>query len=152
MAEDLGAWPPEQATVLLEALKKAGLSPQAKRTREGIAVSVPDDQADEAQRQLVANMDAIARAARTEPTPLKRPQRRKRPTSGSYGKRVSDPDRAPLTSERLIRIGRPTILVLIGLLIAAIIPQLRLFVIALTVAAIVYLVGKQAQRDRGDGP
>lgn len=150
MAEDLGAWPPEQATVLLEALKKAGLSPEAKRTREGIAVTVPDEQAEEAQRQLVANMDAIASAARADPARPQRRKERKQPTSGSYGRRVSDPDRQPLTSERMTRMARPLSLVLIGLLLAAMVPGLRLLVVVATVAGVVYLIGKQAQRDRGD--
>lgn len=149
MAEDLGAWPAEQATVLLETLKKAGLTPEAKRTREGISVTVPDDQADEAQRQLVANMDAIASAARGEPRP-QRKRTRKRTTTGTYGRRVSDPDRPALTSQRMTRIARPLSLVLLGLLLAALVPQLRLLVVVATVAGVVYLIGKQTQRERGD--
>lgn len=150
MAEDLGAWPPEQATVLLEALKKAGLTPQAKRTRDGVAVTVPDDQAEEAQRQLVANMDAIARAARAEPRPQQK-KTRKRTTSGAYGRRVSDPDRPALTSQRMSRMARPLSLVLLGLLLAAIVPpSMRLLIVVATVAGVVYLIGKQAQKERGD--
>lgn len=150
MAEDLGAWPPEQATVLLETLNRAGLTPQAKRTREGITVTVPDDQADEAQRQLVANMDAIARAARAEPKPPRRRSRRGTEHHPSAGGR-SDADERPLTSQRMLRIARPLSLVLVGLLLATVVSgPLRLLVVVATVAGIVYLSGRQAQRDGDD--
>jgi lipase chaperone LimK len=39
VAEELGTWPAEQATVLLEVLQQAGLNPTATRTREGILVT-----------------------------------------------------------------------------------------------------------------
>jgi hypothetical protein len=149
VAEDLGAWPAEQATVLVETLRKAGLSPQAKRTREGIAVSVPDDQAEEAQRQLVANMDAIASAARPEPK-AQRKRTRKQTTSSAYGRKVSDPDRPALTSQKMTRMARPMSLLLIGLLLAAVLEQLRLLIVVATVAGVVYLIGKQTQREGGD--
>jgi hypothetical protein len=65
VAKDLGTWPPEQATVLVQVLQRANLTPEAKRTRDGILVTVPDDQADVAVRALADNMDAIADAARS---------------------------------------------------------------------------------------
>lgn len=141
MAEDLGTWAPEQATVLLEALQQAGLDPEAKRTREGILVTVPDDQADEAHHTLVANMDAIARAARA---PVGVPKRRQR-TRSTEG-RSDGGDRRP-PSARLGGLTLPLVLVLVGALIAGVIPALRLPVLVFTIAGVVYLVGKKAQRD-----
>ncbi len=67
MAKDLGTWPPEQATVLVQVLQGAGLAPDAKRKRAGIVVTVPDEQADVAVRTLAANMDAIAASAPASP-------------------------------------------------------------------------------------
>lgn len=151
MAEDLGAWPPEQATVLLEVLKQAGLTPQAKRTRDGILVTVPDDDAEEAQRQLVANMDAIASAARAEPRAPRRVARKKTPPAGNYGRKVSNPDRPALTSQKMTRMARPLGIVLIGLMLATIVRLPSIVIVPLTVAAVIYVVGKQAQNDRGDG-
>jgi hypothetical protein len=145
VAEDLGTWAPEQATVLLEALQQAGLSPEAKRSREGILVTVPDEEADEAHRTLVANMDAIARAARS---PVGSRGRRQRP---ARTERSSDGgEERKLTTQRLTGFARPLALVLLGSLIAAAVPALRLPVIVATIAAVVYLVGKQAQREQDD--
>lgn len=64
MAADLGTWPAEQATVLLEVLQAGGLHPDARRSRGEVHVTVPDDEGDKAHATLVANMDRIAQAAR----------------------------------------------------------------------------------------
>jgi hypothetical protein len=64
VAADLGTWPAEQATVLLEVLHTAGLHPEARRGRDGVHVTVPDDEGDRAHATLVAHMDTIAKAAR----------------------------------------------------------------------------------------
>ena len=148
MAEDMGTWPPEQARVLLEALQKAGLSPKARRTRDGIAVTVGDAEADEAHRTLVANMDAIAQAART-------PQQPRRPRTRSSGPQRQTPER-PLASERLGSMSRPLIILVVGMILALIAPApLKLPVIVFTIAGLVYVLGKQAQRgddDLGRGP
>ncbi len=138
MAEDLGSWPPEQATVLLEALTKAGLSPKAKRTRQGVVVTVSDDEADQAHRTLVANMDAIARAAR--PAPPARGRRQTPPARESSAER-------PLTSQRLTTLARPLGVLIVGLMLAAVIPPLRLPIVVFTVAAMIYLIGKQQPPD-----
>ena len=146
MAADMGTWPPEQATVLYQVLQDAGLSPQAKRTREGVKVTVDDDEADRAHQTLVANMDAIARAARP-PAPKPGPRRRTQP--GPTEDRPSR-DGAPLASQRLQRVSRPLGLLLIGLVLATVIRPLAVPIVVFTVAGVVYLLGKQTQAENGD--
>jgi hypothetical protein len=150
VAGDLGPWPPEQATVLVDVLQRAGLTPEAKRTREGIQVRVPDEQADQAHQILVANMDVIAQAART---PRERgSRRRQRPGPKEAPGRASS-DGPPLTSERLLRIARPLGLLIIGLFLALVLRgPLTLPLIVFTVAGVIYLLGKQTQRDGQDEP
>jgi hypothetical protein len=138
VAEDLGTWPPEQAAVLLEALAKAGITPRAKRTRQGVVVTVDDTEAADAHRTLLENMDAIARAARRPATgPRRQPRIASTPSDGSR----------PLTSQRLSGMARPLGIVLLGLLVATLVPPLRLPVIVFTVAALVYVLGRQAPDD-----
>lgn len=139
MAEELGIWPSEQATVLVQALTKAGLAPQAKRTRKGVVVTVPDDQAGKAHETLVANMDAIARAARRPSVPRPQPRTRQGATEGT---------RRPMTSERMNTLARPLGLLLIGMLLAAVIRPLSVPIMVFTLAGIIYLLGKQAPDDR----
>lgn len=139
MAEDLGTWPPEQATVLVQALAQAGLSPQAKRTRKGVIVTVPDEQAATAHQTLVANMDAIARAARRQATGTAQ----KRPTQ--TGK--ESPAR-PMASERMNALARPLGLLMVGLLLSAVIRPLSIPIMVFTIAGIIYLLGKQTPDDR----
>ena len=150
MAEELGTWPAEQATVLLEVLQKAGLSPDAKRTRDGVLVTVPEDQADEANRQLVANMDAIAKAARQPKSDGPRPAgRRPRPVKGAD----NEPEKGQqgqLGSERMMRIAKPLGLVLLALLLLGIVRNP--IVVILVVAVLVYVLGKRAQQQGGDDP
>jgi len=148
VAEEIGTWPAEQATVLLEVLNKAGLSPEAKRTREGIVVTVPDDQAAEANRQLVANMDRIAQAAR-QPRPSAGGQRRRpRPVKGADAEHHSSPQ--ALASERLLRLARPLGLLIIAMLLFAVIRHP--LVVAVVLGALIYVVGKRAQQDGDDPP
>jgi len=150
VAEELGTWPPEQATVLLEVLQKAGLSPQAKRTRDGVVVTVSGDESDEAHRQLVANMDAIARAARQpRPSGPRAGSRRPRPVKGADNPDSGDRQRA-LASERMSKLARPLGLVLIVLLVLFTIGSRSPWFAILAVGAIVYIVGKRAQ-DGGEG-
>lgn len=137
MAEDLGTWPPEQATVLFEALANAGLNPHGRRTRHGVVVTVPDDEADQAHQTLVQNMDAIARAARAaQPAPAKKLTRRD-----------DDVPTGRLTTERLGALARPLGILIVGMMIAAIVPPLRLPVIIFTVAGIIYVIGRQPRDD-----
>jgi hypothetical protein len=147
VAEDLGTWPPEQATVLVEALQQAGLAPEAKRTREGILVTVPDEQSDEAHRTLVANMDAIARAARPQAPPGGR-RRRPRPTPERRST-TSETEGGALSSERMLRLARPIGLLLVALMLAAVVRNPIVIVLAL--AALVYWLGRQAQQRGDDG-
>jgi hypothetical protein len=119
VAEDLGTWSPEQATVLLEVLARAGLSPKARRTRRGVVVTVEDHEADRAHQTLLEHMDTIANAARPPKAPA-------RPTQRARGQ--SDSTMRPLPTQRLQTLARPLGILLIALLIAAIIPPLRLVV------------------------
>lgn len=149
MAEELGTWPAEQATVLLEVLQKAGLSPQAKRTREGVLVTVSDDESDEAHRQLVANMDAIARAARQpKPSGPRTGSRRPRPVKGADNPDSSDRQRQ-LASEKMTRLARPLGLALIALLVFGAAGLRNPVIAVIAVGAVVYVLGKRAQA-RGD--
>lgn len=158
MAADLGTWPAEQATVLLEVLHAAGLSPDARRGREGVHVTVPDDEGDRANATLVAQMDTIARAARPAPPPKgrrlravedppgQRPARRPDRGRARPGRADRRPQRAG-TASQARRFGRPTVILGIAFVVAVLVPQARTIVLAVAVAATVWLLGKQAQRD-----
>jgi hypothetical protein len=143
VAADLGPWPPEQATVLVDVLQRAGLQPEAKRTRDGIHVSVPDEQGDQAHQILVANMDVIARAARPAHERGAKRRARSRPASGS-DRRAQDPG---LATDRLRSLGAPLGVLLVGLFLAMVIRPLMLPLLVGTVAGVIYLLGKQTQRD-----
>jgi hypothetical protein len=145
VAEDLGTWPPEQARVLLDALQQAGLSPKARRTREGISVTVEDAEADEAHRTLVANMDAIAQAARGS-------QQQRRAKTRSSGPQGAPSDKRPLASERFGSLSRPLMILVIGAILALLIAPLRLPIMIFTIAALVYVLGKQVQDGDGNDP
>jgi hypothetical protein len=145
VAEDLGTWPPEQARVLLDALQQAGLSPKARRTREGISVTVDDAEADEAHRTLVANMDAIARAARGS-------QQQRKARTRATGPERGGSDKRSLTSERFGSLSRPLMILVIGAILALIIAPLRLPIMIFTIAALVYVLGKQVQDGGSEDP
>ncbi|GGI07279.1 hypothetical protein [Egicoccus halophilus] len=150
MASDLGAWPAEQATVLVEVLQRDGLQPEAKRTREGILVTVPDEQSDQAHQVLAANMDVIAQAARPRGPGARR---RGRSTARPSPQPRREPDRdtdARLTSERLLRAGPVIVLLLVALLVAGLVRQLAFPIILGAVIAGVWLLGKQTQREQDD--
>jgi hypothetical protein len=155
LAGDLGPWPPEQATVLVDVLQRAGLTPEAKRTREGVQVRVPDDEADQAHKILVANMDVIAQAARgsrnTRGQQDRGARRRPRPRGTGENRTSEQNGPAQLASERLTRLARPLGLLIIGLMLALLIRPLTLPLLIFTVAGVIYLLGKQTQRD-GDDP
>lgn len=149
MAEDLGTWPPEQATVLLEVLGEAGLTPDAKRTREGILVTVPDDQSDEAHRQLVSNMDRIARAARqTRGQTPRSAVRRPRPVKGAD---PSPSPGGPGASGQMERAMRPLGLVLLGLILLLVVGRASPVAAFVGLGVLVYLIGKRIQQ-QGGGP
>lgn len=155
MAADLGTWPAEQATVLLEVLHTAGLHPEARRGRDGVHVTVPDDEGDRAHATLVAQMDTIAKAARPSSGPRGRRLRAVEDPPGTKPKR-SRPAKKPAaaarkpqragTSARSRRFGRPAALAAVGFVLAVIIgPPTATFVLAVTVGAVVWLLGKEAQ-------
>ncbi|MFA9445704.1 hypothetical protein [Egicoccus sp. AB-alg6-2] len=155
MASDLGAWPAEQASVLLEVLQRDGLTPEAKRTREGIHVLVPDGQSDQAHQVLAANMDVIARAARpgggtargrrgrrkTDPTP--------RPASRG-GSRRHEEASPRLASERLMRAGPAIALFLVALLVAGFLPGLAFPILVIGAFVGIWLLGKRTMDDRDE--
>jgi hypothetical protein len=144
LAEDLGTWPPAQATVLVEVLQKAGITPQTRRTRDGIEVTVEDADSDQAHATLVANMDAIARAARS--TGQEGGRRRPRSAPSRPQARDASTSERPLTAQRLMRFGRPLAILVAGLMVSVVMPHpvLRLLVIAAAVAAMVWLLGKES--------
>lgn len=151
MAEDLGTWPPEQATVLLDVLQKAGIDAKAKRTREGVLVTVQDDQADDAHRTLVSNMDAIAKAARSASPPRGRP---KKAATERRGPRVPTPSSSSSGGDGTSRFGslsRPLIILIIGLVLATLIRGLMVPILVFTLAAVIYTLGKQTQADDDGG-
>ncbi len=148
MAADLGTWPPEQATVLLEVLQEAGLSPEARRSRDGVQVTVADEEADRAHQTLVANMDTIARAARAR-TGQDRSRRRAR-SAPAPNRRSGDDQGQPLASQRLKHLARPLGVLVIGLLLATLIRPLALPIVVFTIAGVVYLLGRQTQTEDDD--
>ncbi len=156
MSADLGTWPAEQATVLLEVLTEAGLHPDANRTRDGVRVQVPDDESDQAQTTLVGAMDRIARAARPVAIDGGRSDRSRskgrsaRRSARAEASRPREKDRT-LISERMLRLAIPISLVLIGLLVAALVPSLQLPIVIVVVVGLIYVLGRQSQRDDGSG-
>jgi len=145
VAKDLGTWPSEQATVLVQVLQRANLTPDAKRTKGGIAVTVPDEQADVAVRALADNMDAIADAARS------RTEARKRRTQETRRRDAATPGAGRLTSERMTSAARPIAILLVSLLVLSTIARVSPLLALIGVGVAVYLLGKKAQDGMG-GP
>jgi hypothetical protein len=151
VAKDLGTWPPEQATVLVQVLQRANLTPDAKRTREGILVTVPDDQADVAVRALADNMDAIADAARSREEARRR---RAREARGRQPKSQGLPAEGALTTERLRSAARPIVMLLVGLLVLSTVARVSPVLALVGVGVGVYLLGRRTQEgeDGTGGP
>lgn len=147
VAKDLGTWPPEQATVLVQVLQRANLTPEARRTKDGILVTVPDDQADVAVRALADNMDAIADAARSRAEARRRRAREGRSGGQRGSGRSSEP---ALTTERLRSAARPIAMLLVGLLVLSTLARVSPLLALIGVGIGVYLLGKRAQ-DGQDG-
>ena len=147
VAKDLGTWPPEQATVLVQVLQRANLTPDAKRTREGILVTVPDDQADVAVRALADNMDAIADAARSRAEARRRRAREAGARTARESGRSGDPQ---LTTERLRGAARPIAILLVGLLVLSTVARVSPLLALIGVGVGIYLLGRRAQ-DGQDG-
>lgn len=164
MATDLGTWPAEQATVLLEVLQAGGLHPEARRTRGEVHVSVPEAEGDKAHATLVANMDRIASAARPAKPSGGRGNRKLRAVEGGKadkgkGRAKGEPSRkAASPSGRSARAsgsssdpGRSIVLAIavVGFGVAVLAsasggsPAFPLF---LMTAALVWTLGKRAER------
>lgn len=144
VAKDLGTWPPEQATVLVQVLQRANLAPDARRTRAGIVVTVPDDQADVAVRTLAENMDAIADAARSRTE-----ARRRRAREARQAGAARRGEGGTLPTERLLGAARPIVLLLVGLLVLSAVARISPLLALVGVGLGVYLLGR---RQEGDGP
>jgi len=147
VAKDLGTWPPEQATVLVQVLQRANLTPDAKRTREGILVTVPEEQADVAVRAIADNMDTIADAARSRAEARRRRAREQGPRTGRGGGRAVDPQ---LTSERMRSAARPMAVLLVGLLVLSAVARVNALLALIGVGVGIYLLGRRVQ-DGQDG-
>lgn len=150
MAKDLGTWPPEQATVLVQVLQRADLTPDARRTRAGIVVTVPDAQADVAVRALAENMDAIADAARSRAEAKQRRTREARRAERGAREGSDRPASDRLPTERLLAAARPIALLLVALLVLGAVARVSTFLALVGVGVGVYLLGRRAQD--GDGP
>jgi len=148
VAKDLGTWPPEQATVLIQVLQRASLSPEAKRTREGIVVTVPDDQADVAVRALADNMDAIADAARSR---AEARRRRAREVRGDTPGRTKGVGATQLPTERLRGMARPLAILLVGLLVLSTVARVSPVLALIGVGVGIYLLGRRTQDGDGAG-
>jgi biopolymer transport protein ExbB/TolQ len=141
VAKDLGTWPSEQATVLVQVLQRANVTPETKRTREGIVVTVPDEQADVAVRALTDNMDAIADAARSRAEARRRRDRAQR----SSGRESVGSGGPQLTSERIRGAARPIAILLVGLLVLSTVARVSPLLALLGVGFGIYLLGRRAQ-------
>ncbi len=161
MSADLGTWPAEQATVLLEVLQAGGLHPDARRVRGEVHVTVPEDEGDKAHATLVANMDRIAQAARpskpqgsrggrklraidggASDRPKKRsPSREKRSPSAKPSRSApgaSDPGRSTAAVIAVVGFGTAFASALAG--------GSPAFPLALMTGALVWVLGKRAER------
>jgi hypothetical protein len=165
VAADLGTWPAEQATVLLEVLHASGLNPEARRGRDGVHVTVPDEEGDRAHATLVAQMDTIARAARPSP-PTRgrrlravdspesgRPTKRAKPSRPKGGK---DPSRRSAArahpsggGDRVKRLSSPVAIAVLGFGAAFVLAaggENPTFPLALMTGGLVWVLGKRAER------
>lgn len=163
MAADLGTWPAEQATVLLEVLHTAGLHPKAQRTRGEVHVTVPDEEGDRAHATLVAQMDTIAKAARpARPARGAGPPRTRRlravespePTGRaakpSRGRAAGGPKRAGVSRPASGgRAAAPAAIAVTGFAAAFAAPVIGTsptFPLVVMTGALVWVLGKRAQR------
>jgi hypothetical protein len=146
VAKDLGTWPPEQATVLVQVLQRAHLNPSARRTKEGIVVTVPDEEGATAMREMTSNMEAIADAARARGEARRRRSREQRSRT-SVGAGAAD--RPTLTSEKLLGAARPLIILLVALLVLSTVARISPVLALIGVGLGVYLLGKRTQDGQG---
>lgn len=139
MAEDLGSWPPAQATTLVKVLRKAGVSPSTARDGATVRVTVPEEHADAANAAIAANMDTIARAAREA-------NDRRREVAARKRTKADRPK--PLVMERFARLGPLVGLLLVGVLVIAVVPPgARTIVSVVAVVGVLWVAGSS-----GEGP
>lgn len=134
--------------MVVQVLQRANLTPEAKRTREGILVTVPDDQADVALRALADNMDAIADAA---PARAEARRRRTRDSRGPQQSRRDPGGSGQLPTERLLGIARPLSILLISVLVLTTVARVSLPLALVGVGIGIYLLGRRTQDGEG-GP
>jgi hypothetical protein len=147
VAKDLGTWPSEQATVLVQVLQRARLNPSARRTKEGIVITVPDEEGATAMREMTDNMEAIADAARSRNEARRRTRDERSRASG----RVGGSERPALTSERLLGAARPLVVLLVSLLVLSAVARVNAVLALIGVGIGVYLLGKRTQDGQGGG-
>jgi hypothetical protein len=146
VAKDLGTWPPEQATVLVQVLQRARLNPSARRTKEGIVITVPDEEGAIAMREMTDNMEAIAEAARSRSEARRRRSREQRARSGAPS---GGADRPTLTSEKLLGAAKPLVVLLVSLLVLSTVARISPVLALVGVGVGVYLLGKRTQDGQG---
>ena len=134
--------------MLVQVLQRANLTPDARRTREGIVVTVPDAQADVAVRALADNMDTIADAARSRTEARRRRAREARTVAHPGPGRATD---GQLPTERLRAMARPIALLLVGLLVLSTVARVSPVLALLGVGVGIYLLGRRVQDGEG-GP
>lgn len=153
MPEDLGTWSRAQADVLVKVLKRAGCRPSTEAAAGGgdrVVVTVPDEQADAANRAIAAEMDTIARAARDERernVKSLEAARRKREKRGRTQASPSSrsPGDAPLATERLRGLAPFLGLLIVVLLVAALVPAAARFpAILVGVLVVTYAIGRRS--------
>jgi uncharacterized protein involved in exopolysaccharide biosynthesis len=148
VAKDLGTWPPEQATVLVQVLQRARLNPAARRTKEGIVITVPDEEGAVAMREMSDNMEAIADAARSRSEARRR---RSREQQGRARGATGGAERPTLTSEKLLGAAKPLVILLVSLLVLSTVARVSPVLALVGVGVGVYLLGKRTQDGQG-GP
>lgn len=113
MPADLGAWPPDQARLVVAVLRTDGIDAATSADGEAVRLTVPDRQVDAAHAALVANMDLIAAVGRSS-------QRRRREREAGDDRDADSVLRLPTL--RLRRLGRVVAAGLVGLLVAVLLP------------------------------
>lgn len=158
MAADLGTWPAEQATVLLEVLHNHGLHPDARRGRDGVHVTVPDEEGDRAHATLVAQMDTIAQAARPASAHRGRrlravespePRRRSARRGPSPSRPAKRPAKRPADGRSITWLSSPFVIAAAGFTLAFVAAAggaSPVFPLTVMTGALIWVLGKRAER------
>lgn len=147
LPEDLGSWPPAQATTLVKVLRKSGVSPETSQDGATVRVTVPDEQAEAANAAIAANMDTIAKAAR---------QANEARQAAAERRKAKADRQPPLVMERFARMGPIVGLLLVAFLVVAIVPgPLKTLFGIVAVVGVLWLAGRDSDGSsdhRGRGP